>query len=272
MPGSNKAILTLADGSTIILQSAINGIVAQQGNTKISKSADGQLVYKSLNEKPTEVLINSIATPKGGQYQLVLSDGSIVWLNAASSLRFPAAFAGSERKVELSGEAYFEVAKNASMPFKVEVAGKGEVEVLGTHFNVNAYSDEATVNTTLVEGRVKVKALANRDSRIIAPGEQAQLEGNGRISINKDADTEQAMAWKNGTFNFSHAELGVVMRQLSRWYDVDIKFEGPVSQRQFSGEIQRDLKLSQVLKLLEKNNVFCSLQGKNINCTAIKPL
>jgi len=260
--GSNKAILTLADGSSIVLETAANGTVTQQGNSKIVKPANGQLAYNLLNEKTTEVLFNSIATPRGGQYQLIFSDGSKAWLNAASSLRFPVAFIGNERKVELTGEAYFEVAKNASMPFKVEIAGKGEVEVLGTHFNVSAYREEATANTTLLEGSVRVIGLATGDSHIINPGEQAQVDSKGQISVNKNADTKQAIAWKNGTFNFSNVDLAVALRQLSRWYDVDIKFEGSVPQRHFTGEIHRDLKLQQVLKLLEENNVFCKLEGK----------
>ena len=247
-----------------MLEAAANGSISEQGDVTISKPANGQLAYKSSNEKPTAVFFNSLVTPRGGQYSVLLSDGSKVWLNAASSLRFPVAFTGSERKVELTGEAYFEVEKVASMPFKVVVEGKSEVEVLGTHFSVNAYSNEATVNTTLLEGSVKVTGLSIRESHILNPGEQAQVNNNGRISINKNADTEQAMAWKNGTFNFNNADLQVVFRQLSRWYDVDIKFEGLVPQRQFTGEIQRDLKLQQVLKLLEKNNVFCKLEGKTL--------
>ena len=263
-PGSNKAVLTLSDGSTISLETASHGTLARQGDTKIVKPVDGQLAYKSFNEKATEILFNSIATPRGGQYQLILSDGSKVWLNAASSLRFPANFTGHERKVELSGEGYFEVAKNAAMPFKVEIAGRGVVEVLGTHFNVNAYSDETTMKTTLLEGRVKVVVLATRDSHVLTPGEQAQLHRNGAISIYKNADTQEVIAWKNGAFNFNNANLRSVFRQLSRWYDVDIVFEGGVPEKQFNGEIQRDLKLPQVLKLLEGNNVFCRLEGKTL--------
>ena len=262
--GTNKAILTLADGSRLGLETVANGTVTRQGETEIVKTAHGELDYKLLNQKPTELLFNNITTPRGGQYKVILSDGSKVWLNAGSSLRFPAGFAGTERKVELTGEAYFEVAKNASMPFKVAIAGKGEVEVLGTHFNVNAYSDEATVNTTLIEGRVKVTGLSISESRIINPGEQAKVNNDGQITINKNADTEQAMAWRNGIFNFNNADLRTVFRQLSRWYDVDIKFKGPVPERQFNGEIQRDLKLEQVLKLLEKNEVFCRLEGKTL--------
>jgi len=262
--GNNKAILTLSDGSTISLETAEKGKLTQEGNTEISKPTEGQLSYNSLNEKPTEVVFNSIVTPRGGQYQLTLSDGSKVWLNAASSLRFPASFTGKERKVALTGEAYFEVAKNASIPFKVSVSGKAEVEVLGTHFNVNAYSDEAAVNTTLLEGSVKVIVPATRESRIIAPGEQAQLHDNGQININKNANMERAMAWKNGTFNFSNEDFAMVFRQLSRWYDVDVVIKGELPKRHFTGEIPRSLALEEVLKLLEKNNVSCILEGKKL--------
>jgi transmembrane sensor len=263
-PGSNKAVLTLADGSTINLESAANGMVSQQGQTKIVKHANGQLAYEPSNQKGSEVFFNSVTTPRGGQYCVTLSDGSKVYLNAASSLRFPAGFDGKERKVELNGEAYFEVTKNAAMPFKVITSGKGEVEVLGTHFNVNAYPDEPTINTTLFEGSVKLTALANQGSQILTPGEQAKLQRNGQISINKNADTEQAMAWKKGVFNFNNSDLEMLFRQLSRWYDVDVKFQGPIQSREFNGEMQRDLKLTQVLKLLEKNNVFCKLEGKTV--------
>jgi ferric-dicitrate binding protein FerR (iron transport regulator) len=261
---NNKAILTLSDGSTISLETAEKGKLTQEGNTEISKPIEGQLLYNSLNEKPTEVVFNSIVTPRGGQYQLTLSDGSKVWLNAASSLRFPASFTGKERKVALTGEAYFEVAKNASMPFKVSVPGKAEVEVLGTHFNVNAYSDEAAMNTTLLEGSVKVIVPATRESRIIVPGEQAQLHGDGQINVDKNANMERAMAWKNGTFNFSNEDFEMVFRQLSRWYDVDVVIKGQLPKRHFTGEIPRSLELPEVLKLLEKNNVSCKLEGKKL--------
>ena len=263
-PGNNKAILTLADGSTIVLESVAKGTVGQQGDSKIVKQAEGQIVYEPLHKNTTGVLLNSITTPRGGHYGVTLSDGSKVWLNAASSIRFPAAFSGSERRVTLTGEAYFEVVKNTAMPFNVAIDGKGEVKVLGTHFNVNAYPDEPTISTTLLEGSVKLTGLSKEDSQTLKPGEQARLHRNGQISIDKNADIEQAMAWKNGAFNFNNADLEVVFRELSRWYDVAVKFEGPIQARQFSGEIQRDLKLSQVLKLLENNNVFCRLEDKTL--------
>lgn len=253
-PGGNKAILTLADGSTIILDNAANGDLTNQGNTKVIK-LDGQLAY-TTNGKTTEVIYNTISTPMGGQYQLVLADGSKVWLNAASSLRFPANFIGSERKVELTGEGYFEVAKNATMSFKVDVAGKGEVEVLGTHFNINAYSDEASINTTLLEGSVKVKALSSDKSLLLSPGHQAQLNTNGQITINSRPDIDQVMAWKNGKFYFGNAmDIKDVMRQISRWYNVDIKYLKPI-ELHIGGGISRDVNLSDVLKMLEATGVL----------------
>ncbi|MBS1919474.1 MAG: FecR domain-containing protein [Bacteroidetes bacterium] len=267
-PGGNKAVLTLGDNRTIILDNAHDGTLAQQGNTKVLKLKDGQLAYNASGNSK-DVLYNTISTPRGGQYQMTLSDGSKVWLNAASSIRFPVAFTGNERKVEITGEAYFEVSKNPAKPFKVEVNGKQEVEVLGTHFNINSYADEATINTTLLEGKVKVTPLNNLqpvtgNQQFLSPGQQAQLTSNGQISLNKNPDIEQVMAWKNGIFNFENADLNMVLRQLSRWYDVNVIFKGTIPQRIFEGEMQRSLNLSQVLRILEKNNVHFRIEGKNL--------
>jgi transmembrane sensor len=263
-PGGNKAILTLSDGSTIVLDGAANGTLTQQGNSKIIKMTNGQLVYNSSSVKPAEVLYNTITTPKGGQYQLILADGSKVWLNAASSLRYPVTFTGKERKVELTGEAYFEVAKNAAMPFKINVEGRSEVEVLGTHFNINSYVDEGTINTTLLEGSVKVTGFSNHNSKLIVPGEQAQLHQNGLISLNRNLNIEEVMAWKNGNFFFNKSDLQTVLRQLSRWYDVEIVYEGNVPKREFEGEMERGLNLSQVLKILEKNDVHFKIEKNKL--------
>jgi len=263
-PGSNKALLTLGDGSTIALETAINGFLSFQGDSKITKAEPGELVYTKINSEATSIVTNSLTTPKGGQYQVILSDGTKVWLNAASSLRYPSAFAGSYRTVELTGEGYFEAAKNPARPFKVKFGSKGEVEVLGTHFNISSYDDEPDVNITLLQGKVRVKALSTGKSVIIDPGQQAQLYYDGVININRNADTEQAVAWANGAFNFNNADLGNVLRQLSRWYDLDIVYEGALPKRQFGGEIQRDLKLTQVLKILERNQVKCRLEGNKL--------
>lgn len=267
-PGGNKAVLTLADGSQIVLDTTGNGTVTKQGGVTIIK-LDGQLAYNKGNNNSIEVLYNTITTPRGGQYQLTLSDGSKVWLNAASSLRYPASFAGKERKVELTGEGYFEVAKNPAMPFKVNVAGKGEVEVLGTHFNINSYADEATVKTTLLEGVVKVSATGSgrptKDSRLLSPGEQAQLNSNGQIAIKKNTDIDEVMAWKNGKFIFQDADIQSIMRQVEKWYDVEVSFSGSITNEQFVGIIPRNVNISQILKMLEKTGtVKFEIEGKRI--------
>ena len=262
-PGGDKAILTLADGSKIVLDSAANGNLTKQGNVKVIK-LDGQLTYNTTGST-TEVLYNTITTPRGGQYQLILADGSKVWLNAASSLRYPATFSGKERKVELTGEGYFEVVKNAVTPFKVNVADKGEVEVLGTHFNINSYVDEAAINTTLLEGSVRVTGLKTNDSRLITPGQQAQLTANGQINIRKQVDIDEVMAWKNGKFIFQEADIKSVMRQIERWYDVEVSFRGNGTNEQFVGTIPRIVNISQILKMLEKTGaVKFEIEGKKV--------
>lgn len=264
LPGGNKALLTLADGRTIELDSTANGIIAQQGSVSIFKKENGQLAYGSDADKTAELLYNQLRTPRGGQYQLVLPDGTKVWLNSMSAIRYPAAFTGKERRVELSGEAYFEVAKNKDMPFKVSVDGKAEIEVLGTHFNINSYSDEPTVNTTLLEGSVRVTGLEIRDSRMIVPGEQAQLKKNGQLQVNQNANIEQVMAWKNGVFYFDNTDLPTLLRQLSRWYAIDIVYEGSIPKRQFAGKMQRDLNLSQVLRILQTNKVRYRIEQQKL--------
>lgn len=247
-PGGNKAILTLADGSTIILDSASNGSLTKQGASKIIKLANGELVYKAGSQY-TEMVYNKISTPKGGQYRLTLADGSKVWLNAASSLRYPASFSGGERKVELTGEAYFEVAKNTTMPFKVKAAGM-EVRVLGTHFNINAYDDEATIKTTLLEGAVKI--TKGNKVQPLSPGQQAEINPAGEIKLLLSADTEETMAWKNGQFVFTGNDIQSVMRQLEKWYDIDVAYSGALTREEFVGIISRNVNISQILNMLEK--------------------
>lgn len=243
--GCNKAVLILADGSTIMLDSAQNGTLTTQGNTKIAK-LNGTLAYSNLNQTASVALYNTISTPRGGQYQLMLSDGSRIWLNAASSLKFPATFVGKERKVQLVGEGYFEVAKNASMPFKVDVDGM-EVEVLGTHFNINSYEDESSSRTTLLEGSIKINK--NHASRILKPGQQAQMNNAGSIKVINDADVEKTIAWKEGNFQFDRDDIHSVMRQVARWYDVDVEYKADISNH-FIGTISRSVNLSQVLNML----------------------
>jgi len=251
-PGGNKAILTLSNGTQIILDSAANGTLSQQGNSKVIKLDSGQLKYEASGSSPlgeAGVGLNTITTPKGGQYQIVLADGSKVWLNAASSITYPTAFTGAERKITMTGEAYFEVAHNAAKPFIVS-KNAVSVQVLGTHFNVNAYDDEAEIKVTLLEG--SVKATSSNNSIIIKPGEQAVLTA-GEIKA-MSVDLDEVMAWKNGIFNFNREDITGIMRQLSRWYDAEIIYQGDKSEDLFSGIIKRNNNISQVLKMLEQTN------------------
>lgn len=254
-PGKTGAILTLADGSKIVLDSLGNGLVANQNNTTVSKK-NGGLVYKSGNN--SELVYNTMTTPRARQYNLELSDGTKVWLNASSSLTFPTSFASNERKVILTGEAYFEVAKDKKRPFRVSV-NEMQVNVLGTHFNINAYDDEATINTTLLEGSVLL--IEKSQKVLLKPGEQAQKQKKGTIVVNNKVNIDKVMGWKNGVFYFENANLQTVLREISRWYDVDVIFEKEIPVRTFEGEIQRNLKLSQVLKILEKNKVHFKIDG-----------
>lgn len=261
-PGTTKAVLTLADGSEIILNNAANGNLAKQGSTKILKRGK-QLVYKNAGNE-TKVLYNTISTPRGGMYQLVLADGSNVILNSSSSIRFPTSFTGKERRVDITGEAYFEIAKNSSMPFIVNVAGKGEVTVIGTHFNVNAYPDEASINATLLEGSVRVRAINSNNSCVITPGEQAELNTNGQISINSKPDIAVITGWKNGLFIFKSQNIGSILRQISRWYDIDVLYSGAISKETFSGIVSRNSNLLDVLKILQEGGVKFKIEGKKV--------
>ncbi len=283
-PGGDKAILTLADGSSIVLDSANNGTLSVQGNTKVLKLASGRLTYETTGHAAGDgsLVFNTISTPRGGQYQIELPDGSKVWLNATSSLRFPTAFTGKERQVQLSGEAYFEVAPGAHQPFSVAVfagePGKGrplqQVEVLGTEFNVMAYADENMVKTTLLTGAVQVGGISGGRKTQLAPGEQAQLihdnasgasaDASG-MNVVADADIDAAIAWKNGYFDFNKADIQTIMRQLSRWYNVEVSFRGDGSKdRIFFGGIQRNLPLSAVFGILERSGVQFSIDGKKV--------
>lgn len=261
-PSSNTAIITLGNGQQIILDSAGKGLLAMEGNVQLTKTADGSIVYQGASDK---YLVNTLNNPRGSKpVTLVLSDGSKVWLNSESSLRYPVAFGATERQVEITGEAYFEVAKKAQ-PFKVAVAGKGVVEVLGTHFNINSYQDETYTKVTLLEGSVKVYLQPNGAGAIaIQPGQQAlylsDQQKQTAIQVKNGIDLSAVVAWKNGYFNFDNSDLKSVLRQLSRWYNVDVVYQGNIPKRVFGGEMQRDLNLSEVLKILEKNNVHFKIE------------
>ncbi|WP_343307059.1 FecR domain-containing protein [Chitinophaga niabensis] len=267
LPGTNKAVLHLADGTVVTLDSAGNQVI-QQGGTIINQQ-NGQLRYNANDPNAATVSFNTLATPRGGQYSVTLPDGSKVWLNSASSLRFPTAFTGLERKVELTGEAYFEVAKNAKQPFKVTLEDKTTIEVLGTHFNVNAYKDEPAISTTLLEGAVR---LTNGKARItIKPGERAQLQEGGTKFVIDRPDVDRVVAWKNGFFQFDGDNITLIMKQLSRWYDIEPVYAGNMNMKDYSGYISRNSNISEVLKMLElTNEIKFKVEGRKVTVSAIK--
>lgn len=267
LPGKSGAVLTLADGRQVVLDSAGNGVIATQNGTKVLLKG-GQLAYDATGKTTTATVYNTMTTPKGKQYQVILPDGTKVWLNADSRLTYPTAFAGSERKVSITGEAYFEVTHNAKMPFKVTANGNTEVEVLGTHFNINAYNDETNIKTTLLEGSVKVSATNHSSltpglSLVLKPGQQADRKPDGVLRIVDNVDVEQAVAWKNGLFSFRDADIETVMRQLARWYNVEVRYEGNLPKRDFNGEMGKTLTLDQVLKGLSKTRVHYRIENGN---------
>ncbi|MDN3582932.1 FecR family protein [Mucilaginibacter flavus] len=262
-PGKNKAILTLNNGEKVVLDSARIGTLAKNGNVSVTKARDGQLVYTVEDAKSSDsqaaYTYNTISTPRGGQYQVILPDGSKVWLNAASSIKFPTAFAANERNVQLTGEAYFEVTKNAAKPFKVSVDGLN-VKVLGTHFNIMAYNDEDAIKTTLLEGSIQLSSGGN--SSILKPDQQGIVKGN-RISV-MDVEAEKFVAWKNGYFEFNRSSILDIMKQLSRWYDMQVVYEGKIADDEFVGRIERSAKLSRVLHILELSHVHFKVEDKKI--------
>jgi len=270
-PGGNKATLTLADGRTIDLDSSGNGVLANQGNTFVAK-LDGQLAYnKAASEAPTTATYNVLATPRAGQFTLVLPDGTKVWLNNASSLRYPVWFTGATREVDLTGEAYFEVAKDATHPFRVHihnsVAGSdgGTIDVLGTSFNIMAYSDENAESATLVDGSIRYSH--NGNSALLKPAEQSVLNAQGDLKTLHNVNVAEITAWKNGYFHFDHSSLETTMRQLARWYDVTVEYDGTIQPQEFMGKIQRNMSLASVLKGLEGEHVHFKLQDKKVTVT-----
>lgn len=262
-PGGDKAVLTLADGSKVVLNDAKNGLIANQGLTKLNKTNTGQLVYEADQaSKTTAVVYNTITTPKGGQFRIVLSDGTKVWLNAASSITFPTTFPATERKVTITGEVYFEVAKNMQVPFRV-VTGKQEVEDVGTCFNIKAYDDERSITTTLVEGAVKISS--GQQSALLKPGQQADVSKLGLEPISvKTVDTEIVLAWKNGSFEFESEELHAIMRQVARWYDIKVIYEGNLKPRRFTASVPRNINLSKLLEMLKFMGVNFRIDGQTV--------
>jgi ferric-dicitrate binding protein FerR (iron transport regulator) len=245
LPGGNKATLLLGDGSMVNLGAAKNGVIRKVAGTLIDKQ-DGQLRY-NVSAAHLAPEMNTMQTPRGGQYQVILPDGTKVWLNAASSLTYPTAFAGVDRAVRLNGEAYFEVADNKDKPFKVMV-GNMQVNVLGTHFNVMAYEDENAIKTTLLEGAVKV--TNGGASHLLKPGQEGRLDRSSDAFRLLEVDADEAVAWKNGVFQFGGASIETVMREIVRWYDVDVEYQGRTNEH-FRGTISRSVNASEVFKMLE---------------------
>lgn len=267
LPGSDKAILTLANGKKVVLDANTAANISDTKGISISKTEDGKLIYTVLNHQLVDKennAFNTIETPNGGQYQIVLPDGTKVWLNAASSLKYPEVFVGNERSVQLTGEAYFEVAKNKTKPFHVRSKNQ-DVEVLGTHFNINSYMDDKTIKTTLLEGSIKISN--QKSNKTLKPGEQAVtgIAENAFIHVSNDVDLDDEVAWKNGLFRFNDLELRDVLIQLERWYDVKIDYSSLPNKR-YNGMVPRTSKLSQVLAMLEKtgNIKFQLTEGKRL--------
>lgn len=255
-PGHDGAILTLDNGQQIILDSVHNGLITQQSNTNIIKKGF-DLSYEP-GGKATTVSYNTITTPKGRQYpNLILADGTKVWLDAGSSIHFPVSFSGVQRRVEITGQVWFDVVHNSKMPFKVVAKGT-EIKVLGTQFNVNAYSDEEKTDVTLIQGAIKIQ------SAVLKPGQQAQIPAAGKMQVASNVDMGHVLAWKNGLFSFKNADLKTIMRQVARWYNVEVVFEGNVQQVQFSGEIGRQLTLTQFLSVLDDTRIHYSISENRL--------
>lgn len=258
-PGGNKATLTLGNGQVISLDSAADGKLAEQGQAAIVKLKGGQVAYQPTGKGDAAITYNTLATPLGGQYKLTLPDGTMVWLNSTSSISYPTRFTGSERRVTITGEAYFEVKENRQMPFRVDTRDVS-VAVLGTHFDVMAYADEPSVNTTLVEGKVKVLTIGA--STVLQPGQQAVVKDR-RVTV-REVDTDKEIAWTTGFFEFDQTDLPTLMRQLQRWYGVEAVYQSDGGGRLFDGRISRSLKLSEVLDLLQSNGIHFTIENKKL--------
>lgn len=265
-PTNTRAVITLADGSKVYLDSLGNGVIAQQNNVKVVKNNSGEIVYQSLTTGHSPLTYNTLFNPRGSKViSLTLSDGTKVWLNSESSLKYPTAFAASTREVEITGEAYFEVQHNAKQPFKVHLPNGSVIEDIGTAFNVNAYSDEDAIKATLIEGSVKITAANARVK--LEPRQQAVLTGHSLLTTHNDVDVNQVVAWKNGIFSFKSTDLKTMMRQIARWYDVDINYDGNIPERTFTGEIPRTVNLSELLKLFEASKIHFYIDAANKKLT-----
>jgi transmembrane sensor len=263
IPGGDNAVLLLADGSQVILNKASDGQIADQPGVKVVKTKSGELIYRfAKNIAPQSVAINTVITPRGGQYHLILVDGTEVWLNAASSIKFPTAFNGNDRRVEVRGEVYFEVAKNKSKPFIVHT-DQSDIKVLGTHFNVNAYDDEEVQRTTLLEGSVEIKR--GNQKMLLIPRQQANIDGKSNtIKIKEIEDLDAIIAWKNGYFQFEKSDVQSVMRQVSRWYNTDVGYNGTIPTKQYTGKIPRSVNVAKLIEMLSYSGIHCEVAQNQI--------
>lgn len=263
-PGSKGAILTLEDGSMVSLDTMQNGVITLQGGAAVTLQ-DGVLQYEGGTDN---VVYNTMSTPRSRQFHLALSDGTNVWLNNASSIRYPVVFEKNERHVQITGEAYFEIAENAAAPFLVSINNQAMVEVLGTHFNVKAYSNETNMETTLLEGAVRVKLLTGPhagEQAMLRPGQQARVATTSAgIQLLQSADIAKVMAWKNGLFHFEDVPLEEVMRQLERWYDVEVIYPKGIPQIELAGKMTRGVTLNELLVVLKELGVHCTLEDRKL--------
>lgn len=269
-PGKEGAVLTLADGRQIVLDSLGNGVVATESGARVVLQ-DGKLTYDGSAESAAVVTYNTITTPNGRQISIVLPDGSKVWLNSASYIRCPTVFPADERLVEISGEAYVEVAPDAQRPFRVSVSNGMQLEVLGTSFNINAYSNEAMVRTTLINGRVKLGLLRQGDQSVtLLPGQQAQVTQNAgkpAVRMLEEEELDKIIAWKNGFFDFDNVRIAEAMRQLERWYNIEVVYEKGIPDITFGGKLRRNLSLEGVLRSLQDSEVHFRLEGRKLVVT-----
>jgi transmembrane sensor len=271
-PGGDKAYLTLNDGSVLKLDEISDGAVREGENLKIRK-AQGTLIYETFGKAESKFSYNTITTPKGGQFKIILPDGTRVWLNASSSLKYPTHFGDGVRQVSLSGEGYFEVAKLQGKPgsrgarFVIIVNEKEKVEVLGTHFNIMAYENEKVIKTTLMEGSVRVSKLGTSHTGLLKPGQQSVYQEKKGFKIDGSINVDESISWKNGQISFKHADIRSIMRLIERWYNVDVVYQGDIPDRLFSGGISRNSNLSELLEVLELNNIHFTVEGRTITVT-----
>ena len=267
-PGGYHAILTLSGGQQVILDTVKTGTLARQGNTTVEQRKGGELAYARGHGAPEkEIAYNTLSTGRGNMYKVVLPDGTAVWLNSGSSLHYPTVFAGPNREVDLSGEAYFEVAENKEKPFLVN-AGKAMIQVLGTHFDIQYYADEPVLQATLVRGSVRV--AGGSGGRILTPGQQASLAPGGGWEVSDDVNMEEVLGWKEGMFVFDHTDLQTGMREIARWYDVAVTYEGSplvAKNRKMIGSAPRNENLSVLIQLLNLSGIRCRLEGRTIIVT-----